>query len=133
MQAPRVLSRVLHLGSAACLCAALSPARAQAPLPGYTDHLVNGFQDWVGRRTITPTLRRFTPAPAPLLSPSFRPGTGFRFYKEISERLNISVPTVNTYIRRMYEKLHVRSRAQAVAKYAHLSNPEERPHLPARP
>ena len=41
-------------------------------------------------------------------------------YKEIAERLNISVPTVNTYIRRMYEKLHVRSRAQAVAKYAHL-------------
>ncbi|HTL55255.1 MAG TPA: response regulator transcription factor [Candidatus Limnocylindrales bacterium] len=41
-------------------------------------------------------------------------------YKEIADRLNISVPTVNTYVRRMYEKLHVRSRAQAVAKYAHL-------------
>jgi len=49
-------------------------------------------------------------------------------YKEIAERLNISVPTVNTYVRRMYEKLHVRSRAQAVAKYAHLSGGErERP------
>ena len=44
-------------------------------------------------------------------------------YKEIAERLNISVPTVNTYVRRMYEKLHVRSRAQAVAKYAHLGQP----------
>ncbi len=43
-------------------------------------------------------------------------------YKEISERLNITVPTVNTYVRRVYEKLHVRSRAQAVAKYAHLSD-----------
>jgi DNA-binding NarL/FixJ family response regulator len=41
-------------------------------------------------------------------------------YKEISERLEISVPTVNTYVRRVYEKLHVRSRGQAVAKYAHL-------------
>src|SRR5580658_6108049 len=41
-------------------------------------------------------------------------------YKEIAEQLKISVPTVNTYIRRIYEKLHVRSRAQAVAKYAHL-------------
>lgn len=41
-------------------------------------------------------------------------------YKEIAEVLSISVPTVNTYIRRIYEKLHVRSRAQAVAKYAHL-------------
>ena len=45
-------------------------------------------------------------------------------YKEIAERLNISVPTVNTYVRRMYEKLHVRSRAQAVAKYAHLTGEE---------
>jgi DNA-binding NarL/FixJ family response regulator len=41
-------------------------------------------------------------------------------YKEIAEQLKISVQTVNTYIRRIYEKLHVRSRAQAVARYAHL-------------
>ena len=41
-------------------------------------------------------------------------------YKEIAEALAISLPTVNTYIRRIYEKLHVRSRAQAVAKYAHI-------------
>ncbi len=48
-------------------------------------------------------------------------------YKEIAERLNISIPTVNTYVRRMYEKLHVRSRAQAVAKYAHLDQVRTRP------
>ena len=53
-------------------------------------------------------------------------------YKEIAERLNISVPTVNTYVRRMYEKLHVRSRAQAVAKYAHLTGVEKRPPLAPR-
>jgi len=41
-------------------------------------------------------------------------------YKEISESLHISGPTVNTYIRRIYEKLHVRSRSQAVAKYTHV-------------
>jgi len=40
-------------------------------------------------------------------------------YKEIAESLSISVQTVNTYVRRTYEKLHVRSRAQAVAKFAH--------------
>jgi DNA-binding NarL/FixJ family response regulator len=51
-------------------------------------------------------------------------------YKEIAERLNISVPTVNTYVRRIYEKLHVRSRAQAVARYARFSRPEERPSAP---
>lgn len=48
-------------------------------------------------------------------------------YKEIAENLNISVPTVNTYVRRMYEKLHVRSRAQAVAKYAHLGPSTAKP------
>ncbi len=37
--------------------------------------------------------------------------------KEIADRLNISFGTVRTYIRRIYEKLHVHSRAQAVAKY----------------
>ena len=41
-------------------------------------------------------------------------------YKEIAESLQISIPTVNTYIRRIYEKLHVRSRSQAVARYAQL-------------
>jgi DNA-binding NarL/FixJ family response regulator len=41
-------------------------------------------------------------------------------YKEIATQLNITVQTVNTYIRRIYEKLHVRSRAQAVAIYIHL-------------
>jgi len=41
-------------------------------------------------------------------------------YKEIADSLQLSVQTVNTYIRRIYEKLHVRSRAQAIAVYAHL-------------
>ena len=38
-------------------------------------------------------------------------------YKEIAEQLGISGPTVNTYIRRIYEKLQVHSRSQAIAKY----------------
>jgi DNA-binding NarL/FixJ family response regulator len=47
-------------------------------------------------------------------------------YKEIAESLNISVATVNTYIRRIYEKLHVRSRAQAVAKFTRYGQSESR-------
>jgi DNA-binding NarL/FixJ family response regulator len=43
------------------------------------------------------------------------------FYKEITEALGISISTVNTHVRRIYEKLHVHSRAQAVAKLAELS------------
>jgi len=38
-------------------------------------------------------------------------------YKEIADRMNIGFETVHTYIRRIYEKLHVRSRTEAVAKY----------------
>jgi len=38
-------------------------------------------------------------------------------YKEIAEALNISMPTVSTYIRRIYDKLHVNSRGRAVAKF----------------
>jgi len=41
-------------------------------------------------------------------------------YKEIAETMSISLPTVNNYIRRIYEKLHVQSRGQAVAVYADL-------------
>jgi len=41
-------------------------------------------------------------------------------YKEIADTLSVAVPTVNTYIRRIYEKLHVRSRTEAVARFAHL-------------
>lgn len=41
-------------------------------------------------------------------------------YKEIADNLNVAVPTVNTYIRRIYEKLQVRSRTEAVARFAHL-------------
>ena len=38
-------------------------------------------------------------------------------YKEIADELGVSGPTVNTYIRRIYEKLQVHSRSQAIAKY----------------
>jgi len=41
-------------------------------------------------------------------------------YKEIAEKLNIGRETVRTYIRRIYEKLHVRTRTEAVVK--HLRN-----------
>ncbi len=38
--------------------------------------------------------------------------------KEIADELGIGVGTVNTYVRHIYEKLHVRSRAEAVARLA---------------
>jgi len=38
-------------------------------------------------------------------------------YKEIAEKLGISYETVHTYIRRIYEKLQVRTRTEAVANF----------------
>ena len=40
---------------------------------------------------------------------------GYR-YREIGEELFISIDTVRTHIRHIYDKLHVRSRSGAVAK-----------------
>src|SRR5579863_4496921 len=38
-------------------------------------------------------------------------------YKQIADQLEISIDTIRTYLRRIYEKLHVQSRTEAVAKY----------------
>jgi DNA-binding NarL/FixJ family response regulator len=38
-------------------------------------------------------------------------------YKDIADMLKISYSTVHTYIERIYKKLHVSSRAQAVARH----------------
>jgi DNA-binding NarL/FixJ family response regulator len=38
-------------------------------------------------------------------------------YKQIADQLGVSIHTVRNYIRRIYEKFHVQSRTEAVAKY----------------
>jgi DNA-binding NarL/FixJ family response regulator len=37
-------------------------------------------------------------------------------YKQASDQLSISIHTIRTYVRRIYDKLHVQSRTEAVAK-----------------
>ena len=38
-------------------------------------------------------------------------------YKALAQHLDISVSTVKTHIKRIYETMHVNSKAEAVAKY----------------
>jgi len=49
--------------------------------------------------------------------------------KEIADKLAVGFGTVRTYVRRIYEKLHVQSRSQAIAKYFHAGgdSPPPRP------
>jgi DNA-binding NarL/FixJ family response regulator len=57
---------------------------------------------------------------------------GYR-YREIGKELFISLDTVRTHIRHIYEKMHVRSRGEAVARYTGLDegmdprSPHKRP------
>jgi DNA-binding NarL/FixJ family response regulator len=48
-------------------------------------------------------------------------------YKEIADTMKVTYATVHTHIRHIYEKLHVRSRTEAVAK--HLSKTRALPQL----
>ena len=52
---------------------------------------------------------------------------GYR-YKEIVDQLDISLSTVRTHIRAVYEKLHVQSRTEAVVKYLE-GGPQSRANL----
>jgi DNA-binding CsgD family transcriptional regulator len=51
------------------------------------------------------------------------------YYKEIADALGVSVHTVATHVHHIYEKLHVRSRARAIAKYTIPPEPREPPIL----
>jgi DNA-binding NarL/FixJ family response regulator len=50
------------------------------------------------------------------------------FYKEIADQMKVTYATVHTHIRHIYEKLHVRSRTEAVAKHLNQTrSPHEAP------
>jgi DNA-binding NarL/FixJ family response regulator len=44
-------------------------------------------------------------------------------YKEIANELGLKWQTVATYVQRIYEKLHVRSRREVVAHYQGIRRP----------
>ena len=74
-------------------------------------------------RKVTQSFQKAGPSPQPTENLSQREqevldclSNGF-LYKEIDDKLGISYETVHTYIRRIYEKLQVRTRTEAVAKF----------------
>jgi DNA-binding NarL/FixJ family response regulator len=74
-------------------------------------------------RKVVQSFQRAGPSPQPAENLSEREqqvldclSQGF-LYKEIADKLGISYETVHTYIRRIYEKLQVRTRTEAVAKF----------------
>jgi DNA-binding NarL/FixJ family response regulator len=74
-------------------------------------------------RKVTQSFQRAGPSPQATENLSEREqevlnclSQGF-LYKEIADKLGISYETVHTYVRRIYEKLQVRTRTEAVAKF----------------
>ena len=83
------------------------------------------MSSYIARRVIQtfaePQSRADRKEPLPSLSPREREvltmlSRGDRF-KEIAHHLNVSIETVRTHARRVYDKLHVRSRTEAVVKF----------------
>ncbi len=75
--------------------------------------VVQYFQQLQARPSQTPAAEDLSPREREVLGLLAR---GY-MYKEIADSLGLSVPTINTYIRRVYDKLQVKSRSQAVARY----------------
>jgi DNA-binding NarL/FixJ family response regulator len=77
----------------------------------------------VARRVVESFRRSTSPAPQPAVHLSAREeevlillSKGYS-NKEIASQLGIGVQTVGSHIKHIYEKMHVRSRAEAVARY----------------
>lgn len=83
-----------------------------SPMTSYiARRVVQSFHRMPAERSILPGLAPREREVLDLLAKGY-------YYKEIADSLNIGVQTVGTYVRRIYTKLQVRSRGQAVAKYA---------------
>jgi len=102
---------VKHVSTAEILEAVAEVHRGGAPMSSQ-----------IARKVVT-TFREGTPYDKSVIQLSPREeevlrllATGLRS-KEIARNLNVGVGTINTYVRHIYEKLHVRSRAEAVARF----------------
>jgi len=85
--------------------------RGGSPMSGeIARKVVQSFQPPADRPNISTNLTKREEEILGLLSQGY-------FYKEIATSLSISVETVRTHIRNIYEKLQVRTRTEAILKY----------------
>ena len=88
-----------------------------SPMSGHIARkIVQSFQQPVSN---SPEAQSLSPREAEVLDLLAK---GF-LYKEIAESMKVTYATVHTHIRHIYEKLHVRSRTEAVAKHLGQSRP----------
>jgi DNA-binding NarL/FixJ family response regulator len=133
MELPQILMLTVHedpdsifnslaAGAAGYL---LKPVRATQLLAAVKDVYRGGapMTSSIARRVVQ-SFKRVTPSSKPAgeaLSPRELDVLDYLVkgftYKETAEAMNISYSTVHTHIERIYHKLHVQSRAQAVARY----------------
>src|SRR4051812_24265172 len=78
-----------------------------------TPQLARRVVQYFSRPESDPGLSKLTPGEREFLEQLAR---GYA-YKEIADRMNISIDTVRSYVRTVYEKLHVHSRTEAVVKF----------------
>jgi DNA-binding NarL/FixJ family response regulator len=82
-----------------------------SPMSGHIARkIVQSFQEPAAAANASETLSPREAEVLDLLAKGF-------LYKEIADQMKISYATVHTHIRHVYEKLHVRSRTEAVAKH----------------
>ena len=85
--------------------------RGGSPMSGeIARKVVQSFQHTVEKPDTSTSLTKREDEILGLLSQGY-------FYKEIANSLSISVETVRTHIRNIYEKLQVRTRTEAILKY----------------
>ncbi|HEY4417474.1 MAG TPA: response regulator transcription factor [Verrucomicrobiae bacterium] len=70
--------------------------------------------------SVTPLIEKLSPREQQVLELL---AEGFA-YKQIAANLELSISSIRTYIRSMYEKLHVNSRTEAVVKYLNANGPK---------
>jgi DNA-binding NarL/FixJ family response regulator len=133
MELPQILMLTVHedpdsifnslaAGAAGYL---LKPVRAAQLLAAVKDVYAGGapMTSNIARKVVQ-SFKRLTPAAGPTaekLSPREMEVLDYLVkgfsYKETADAMGISYSTVHTHIERIYHKLHVQSRAQAVARY----------------